>query len=177
MSPKTAVRWVATNMAAFSLVFLPGPWLLRFSSETLNCWFMAVTAFSVPVSLLALGWVAQSTWRKAMAITLAVTTALPLGLLGLIALLESIDATASFRPIAELQADGHTYRLYQTDCGATCAFGLVLQREIEFLHVIKVVVPLWVKDHESDATLTAMPDGDVAVVRGGTVLFTTRSPH
>lgn len=76
----------------------------------------------------------------------------------------------SLRLLSETQAGGATYRLYRTDCGATCAYGLELRKEVNVLGVLKLVSPIWSASREEPARLRVAPDGSVEVVRGEYVM-------
>jgi len=76
----------------------------------------------------------------------------------------------SYRLLSEVGRPLGSYRLYQTNCGATCAYGLELRREYSALGLLSAVSPVWQAAAEDAATLRVAGDGRVQVVRGEYVL-------
>ncbi|RTE86970.1 MULTISPECIES: hypothetical protein [Gammaproteobacteria] len=52
----------------------------------------------------------------------------------------------------------HTFRLYQTNCGATCDFGLLLQKEIDTPLGFRFVKEVWSMSSAYEAELLITPD-------------------
>lgn len=169
---------VLASAIALGLVVLPGPWLIRFSFDPLNYWFAAMAAFAVPLSVALVARAVRSVWSGALLYLAALALAIPLVPFGAIALLESNNTQdgkhLSRIPLSEVSRHGSTFRLYRTDCGATCAYGLELRREIELLGVVKLASPLWSKYREDHADLHLLADGQVTVVQGELVLYSFR---
>ena len=65
---------------------------------------------------------------------------------------------------------GGTYRLYLTDCGATCSHGLLLRKEIDTNLGVKLVRPEWSVYKQNEAKLT-ISNNVVKVVNGGITLY------
>jgi hypothetical protein len=169
-----AALGVAASISAFATTLISGPWVPRFTFEPLNYWFVAASALAIPASLIWLAIAIPGFWRKALAFVAASSSAIPMVPLGLISLAEANSAAAgnnlSHLRLAEISRGHTTYRLYRTDCGATCAYGLQLRKEIDALGVIKLVSTVWSVDHEKDGALRLSPTGQVEVVRGEYVL-------
>lgn len=65
---------------------------------------------------------------------------------------------------------GGTYRLYLTDCGATCSHGLLLRKEIDTNLGVKLVRREWSVYKQNEAKLT-ISNNVVKVVNGGITLY------
>jgi hypothetical protein len=78
---------------------------------------------------------------------------------------------ASLKPLAETQVGSAIYRLYRTDCGATCAYGLALRKEYDAPMLLKAVSTVWSAEAEDAAELRISEDGKAQVVRGNYVLY------
>jgi hypothetical protein len=167
---------VAVAISAFAITLVSGPWVPRFTFEPLNYWFMAASALAIPASFTWLAIATPGFWRKALAFVAASSTAIPLVPLGFIALSEATSvAEGKNLPhlrLAEISNGRMVYRLYRTDCGATCAYGLQLRKEVDMLGVIKFVSTVWAADHETEGALRLSPTGQVEVVRGEYVVHT-----
>jgi hypothetical protein len=158
------------------MTLMSGPWMLRFTFDPLNYWFSGLSAWAVPASVALLGMAARTTlWRIAL-FGAAALLAIPFGLFGLVALYEAKASNGVEHPsrkrLAEVSTSSYTYRLYQTDCGATCAYGLELRKEIGVLGVMKLVSRVWASYREEPATLRVAPGDQVQVVRGDYGLHT-----
>ena len=107
-------------------------------------------------------------------LALAAVLAVPCGLYALLAFVggsavkNNIDP--SFTLLSEATVSWGTYRLYQTNCGATCAYGLLLRKEFDTPLGIKVVSRIWSAYREEPATVQVTKDKTVEVVRGSLVL-------
>lgn len=179
MRLRLALFATAISFTAYGITWINGPWLPRFSYDPLNYWFTGLAALSVPVSLLAVGACSKRMWPGALTILAAIIIAVPLVPFGAIAIYESSNTKdeqhLSHQLLAERVAYGHLYRLYRTDCGATCSFGLELRREIEVLRYLKLVKPIWSRYQEDTATLQSSPNGELQVVRGLNILHTVKN--
>jgi hypothetical protein len=81
------------------------------------------------------------------------------------------DGNSSDVLLAEVRHENATFRLYQTNCGATCAYGLVLNKEFSGFGPVKLVSPIWFADREDVAELRLNSNGMIEVARGNYVLF------
>jgi hypothetical protein len=176
MRTRTAIYSLAASVSAFGLTLLSGPWVPRFSFDPLNYWFAAVAAFAVPLTIGLVGYSTTGFWRRGSMFAVAVLVALPMLPYGLFAMLESGSMKdgehLSLRFLSETSAGSIKYRLYRTDCGATCAYGLELRKEFDVLGVVKFVSSVWSSYREEPATLRLSPDGRVQVIRGEYVMHT-----
>ena len=161
-------------LAAFALTLISDPVAIRFTFAPLNYWFAGLSALSVPAS--ALFWAKSKPVgsNRSFALALAVVVAMPLLPYGLLALSEGarIEGASepSYRLLSEVGRPMGSYRLYQTNCGATCSYGLELRREFSAFSFVSVVRPVWQAEAEDAATLRAAANGTVQVVRGEYVL-------
>ncbi len=148
------------------------PYRLRFANSAVNYWAVAVAALLVPILA---WWIARSfpkAWSRRIGMALAVFLGFPSLLVSSCAALEApalTEADASYELLSEARAGSVVYRLYRTSCGATCAFGLDLREEREFLSGIKVVSPLWSRYRASEGRLE-IEQSTVRAGNGGAVL-------
>jgi len=175
-STSKAVTYVALSLVAFGVTLLPGPWLPRFTFDPLNYWFTALSAITIPASLVVLGIALHRSPLRIAVLVIAAAAAVPLIPFGLLAAYEGRRAVGAEHPshkrLAEVSTSSYTYRLYLTNCGATCAYGLELRKEISILGFAKLVAPVWSAYREEPAELRLSPVGEVQVVRGEYVLHT-----
>jgi hypothetical protein len=80
----------------------------------------------------------------------------------------------SFRPLGEASTPKAAYRLYQTNCGATCAYGLELRREVDLPVGLRIVSPVWSAYREEPAAVRFTEQGTVEVYRGNYVLVSVK---
>lgn len=148
------------------------PYRLRFANSAANYLAVAVAALLVPVLA---WWVARSfpqAWPRRIGVALAVLLGFPCLLISSCAVLEApalAEADMSYELLSEVRASAVVYRLYRTSCGATCAFGLDLREEREFLGGIKLVSPLWSLYRASEGKLQ-LDQSAVRVVNGEVIL-------
>jgi hypothetical protein len=174
-STRGAAALLTTSLLAFGLALLPGPWLPRFTYAPLNYWFTGVSALAMLIALLALGLALRARWTGIVLILLAFLLAIPLAPVAVITLMAASDQAdpkhSNLRKLDEVSNDQYKYRLYQTDCGATCDYGLELRKELDVIHVAKLVSRLWSKNGEKSATLRFTKSGQLQVVEGDRILF------
>jgi hypothetical protein len=142
----------------------------------LNYWFAGLSALAVPAAMVGLGLALRWRWAGAGLILLAVLSAVPLAPFALLAFLAASDQAdpqhSNLWKIDEVQRQQYKYRLYRTDCGATCNYGLALQKEVDVFHVGKLVSPIWSISGEKSAALAFTGTGRLQVVVGERILFT-----
>ena len=115
----------------------------------------------MPVTLL---WIAISVKNKLLKALIALTGAVNiLAYLILFPLLVpfTIYADDMFTKIDEISLGNHKYRLYRTDCGATCAFGLVLQKEFDLGIGIKTVEVVFSKYRANEGHLSLIENDKI----------------
>lgn len=79
----------------------------------------------------------------------------------------------SFEKIAEVDTDAGYYRLYRTNCGAPCSYGLALRHEYDAPLGIKLVKSVWGMDRIYEAELVQTQEG-IEVQRAGKLLTQLR---
>ncbi len=162
------------SLAAFALTLISVPVAIRFTFAPLNYWFTGLSALSVPASALFWAKSMPVSSNRSLALALAAVVAVPLVPYGLLALSESARmegaSDPSYRLLSEVGRPIGSYRLYQTNCGASCSYGLELRREFSALNFVSAVRPVWQAAAEDAATLRAAANGSVQVVRGEYVL-------
>lgn len=85
---------------------------------------------------------------KISGILCSILIAIPAFILGMFAFMGAQDALengedASLEYLKQAKSELGTYRLYRTNCGATCDYGLDLRREIDLPIGIKLVDSVW----------------------------------
>ena len=145
---------------------------LRFQYAPLNYWVASALAFALPVSVL---WLCVRVSSRATRVALALAAAvmaLPCAIFVFFSLLTAPTSgvDASFEKISQIQNGRLAFRLYRTNCGATCSFGLVLRREIDLPLGLKLVTALWGKDRE-DQAVVRLDSGMIQVVNRSNVLW------
>jgi hypothetical protein len=165
---------LGASLAVLAVSQITSPIALRFSHDVLNYLSVGLAALGVPSALAWLAFRMQGPY-KPLVLTLAAVLAIPLGVYGLLALSEGTHVTngihASLKPLDETKVGSAIYRLYQTDCGATCAYGLALRKEYDAPILLKAVSTVWSADGEDGAELRVGEDGKAQVVRGNYVLY------
>ena len=160
-------------IAAFN--FIGWPLQIRFTNLTLNYWFSGALALSIPLSL---GWFCfalPNRRARVAGVALSVIALLPGVLFALLAITEAPSIGAkddpSFELLSDARLDQSHYRLYRTNCGATCAYGLSLRREIDSPVGFKFVWPLWSKYREDEGTIKVVGTSEIQVFSGEYLLF------
>jgi hypothetical protein len=132
------------------------PYQVRFNVPHLNYWAYALLCVGLPFSILMASIHTTAKTAKFIGLTASVLVALPGLFLALFASIEAIDIMErgedlTLKAIDEATTALGTYRLYVTDCGATCSFGLLLRKEIDTPIGLKLVKPQWsaYKQHEA----------------------------
>jgi hypothetical protein len=156
------------------VVLLGWPVEISFQNEDINTWAGWLLAMSVPLAIL---WVAFSFERRgtvAAALAVALAGFLLCGAAGVVA---RMFPSAAWDLVGEASVGGASYRLYRTNCGATCANGLVLTREIDLLLGLRTQQQLW-SQYPSDgfAAVRAVGTSEVQVYSSGQVLFRYDGP-
>jgi hypothetical protein len=167
------VLLIATLSAAF-VMFGPAPMNVRFYRPALNEWAFAAFLALPPALIMQLFLNLQESPLQ----MLGIACSLILALLGLLGGFFTLLASPSFwdrdHPsqllLSEATSDAGTFRLYRTDCGATCSFTLVLRREIDTPIGIRLVDPVWMRDEEHEGRIEVSEGGNVAVLQGQQVL-------
>lgn len=150
------------------------PYQLRFSRTALNYWVAAGISLALPVLVF---WVTnfwKEKWIRRLCIGLASVLAVPCLLFSGLSMLEAPEYDAkvdgSYELLSESGQGVVTFRLYRTNCGATCAFGLDLREERDLFMGLKLVSPLWSLDRTSEGAVVA-DESTVRVVAGSNTLW------
>lgn len=160
---------VAFNLADWSFK-------VRFTHPALNYWFTALLSVALPTSLAAAIWSIKRKLVRVLGLVLSLLLAVPAFIFALLAGYEAIRIQeqghdGSFELLSEVASGSNAYRLYLTNCGATCAFGLELQRELDTPMGLKIVWPLWSKYRtDPNATLRLESENEVQVIENGALV-------
>ena len=169
--------WLFIAVAAVLFYTASGmPWQPRFVYEPLNYWLTATLALSIPALML---WIALNIPRRLFrvgGIVVSLLIAIPCALFAMLGWLDSknVEGTVdpSFELISQRQNKSAHYRLYRTNCGATCAYGLVLRKEYDLILGVKVVTPIWSQYRASEGEIVLEGTSTVRVFHGSRVLVT-----
>jgi MFS family permease len=150
------------------------PYQLRLSSAAENYWMLSIGVILFPVLL---GWFAMSLsrrWIRRFSFLCAILLLLPCLFASSCAAhkapqLGQVDL--SYELLSEAKDDEITYRLYRTNCGATCAYGLDLRKERDLFLGIKLVSPFWSK-YQALAGEVTVKNQKIQVSSGTEVLVT-----
>lgn len=150
------------------------PLQIRSSSQVLNFLAASVLAWALPAALAWLAIRARAGYVKvSMGILAAVFAFASLAFSVLVFVGFIIDTGISRELISEAKLKHAHYRLYRTDCGATCAVGLELHKEYDLPLGMKVISPAWSLYRESDGTVSV--EGSTIQVRKGHVVMWEQS--
>ena len=150
------------------------PYQIRFTLPHLNYWVYASLCVLLPVSILASALATENMRVKVSGIALALVISLPSLFLGFFASIEAKHTMErgedySLKLLDQASSPSGTYRLYLTDCGATCSHGLLLRKEIDTNLGVKLVRSEWSVYKQSEAKLH-ISQNTVKVVNSGITL-------
>lgn len=166
------VLMLSTALFVQACADLPYPYELRFSMPAFNYWSIAFAAVGIPLAIALIGLAIRGSFSRRLMIGLAGILALPFGLFSGCAAMEAPElgaADSSFELLSQVEAGEEAYRLYRTDCGATCAYGLVLRKERDWCGIVKSTTPVW-SLYRADQGTIVINGGKLKVMRGETVL-------
>ena len=175
--PHRSVRVIAWAALALILALcmqamLGLPYRPRFASVRANYWAVAALAAVMPVLAFLVAKSIPRTWLRRLVFVGAGVVMLPCVLISSCAVLEAprpAEADSSFELLSETSAGKVAYRLYRTNCGATCAYGLELREELALPFGVKLVSPKWSLYRASEGALK-LEAASVLVVNGDDVL-------
>ncbi|MBY6213285.1 hypothetical protein KUV95_17210 [Microbulbifer agarilyticus] len=150
-------------MALIAFEALGWPYKVRSSLPQLNYFAYAVLCFGLVVGLFSVAIFGKGAPIRITCMVLGIFFAAPAGLAGLFSTWEGVKVSEqgtdySFEKIDEEKVSSFYYRLYVSDCGATCSHDLVLQKEIDLIFGIKLISKIWSKQNEQKAYLTVIND-------------------
>ncbi|WP_141514161.1 hypothetical protein [Ramlibacter sp. WS9] len=139
---------------------------------TFNYWSIAFASVGIPIAIALIGLAMRGSLPRRLMIGLAGILALPFGLFSGCAAMEAPELGASdisFELLSQVEAGDEAYRLYRTDCGATCAFGLVLRKERDWWGIVRSTTPVW-SLYRADQGEVLLVDRKLKIMSGGAVL-------
>ncbi|MFZ4285640.1 hypothetical protein [Variovorax sp. HJSM1_2] len=148
------------------------PYQLRFENSAANYWAVVIGSLMIPFLLLRLSRPLAEPGPRQLGTAIAILLAVPCLLLSSCAAFLAPSAGLpddSYELISEVQSDKTAYRLYRTNCGATCAFGLNLREERDLFGGLKLVSQKWSLYRASKGQLK-LKQASVVVVDGDQVL-------
>lgn len=178
---KQRPRWrISPQITAGALLALPliaalgmlgWPWHIRFMFAPLNPLFVGLSACTIPAALFVAATAVHRIWLRRTMQVFGFLTVLPAAAVALSSAVLAADSMPQngrggmFTQLAELPAGAASLRLYLSDCGATCAYGLVLQEEIDTPFGLQLYRSVWSKYRTDDkATLQRLDANTVMVV-------------
>lgn len=170
MAAKAAI---AVFLLAAIAAVLDFPVMLRFADPATNYRVAAAIAIVVPLLLILLAFLFVNRNGRVVCLMLAAMWVLPAVPYTWIALIEAKHVSragmdASFALLDERRVRGDSYRLYLSDCGATCSYGLVLRAEKDIGLGLRVVRTIWSKyKTQSHAELRTVDETHLEVIEEG----------
>lgn len=124
------------------------PIKLRFANPSMNYWAVFVPSVALPFALAALVAALLPVKRWIGFCVVWFLCAIPCSVFSLFAYYEAVSVQAqgedgSFMLLDSVVVDSADYRLYLSNCGATCSWGLVVRAERNGPFGIKVVRSIW----------------------------------
>lgn len=159
-------------LVLFAQAMLGLPYRPRMTAPLGNYWAVAILAVLTPLLLFL---VARTTQRKWIRQTCQVTVGLlafPCLFVSGCAVLEAprpSETDEAYELLAEERAERVSYRLYRTNCGATCSFGLELREELDLPLGVKLVTPKW-SLYRADKGTVKVEGSSIIIVNGDDVL-------
>lgn len=179
--PSHPLRVPLICLAAVALLIAHGlsslPLQIRFALVPLNYLSAAALALLLPVMLI---WVSlRSPWRwltatgyiASVLVTIPVLLFVMFALIGAAEVEDNLDPALTF--LSQAGPGPLRYRLYRTNCGATCNYGLGLRREYDFPLGIRLVTPVWFL-YPAEEGIVQLAGDTVRVVYGSKVLGTVQ---
>ena len=128
---------------------------VRFNSPYLNYFAVSFLLFTLPISALIESLFVKGKIYKIIFGVCILIVAVPLYVCGGVSAFAGYEIFKDKKDPFKLQIDSvsnemGTFRLYQTDCGATCSFGLLLQPEFDLPIGIKFTKEIWATEKETD---------------------------
>ena len=176
---KKAVVFLVAIAAVIVFILVGWPFQVRFTHPPLNYWAVAGLFFAIPFGVLAMTWFFQGRTLRGIIVVAAVLVGIPAGVLGLVvssdaSRIQNSGVDSSFELLQEISSGKYWYRLYRTNCGATCALGLVLRKEFVTPFGLSIVNVIWSKYREDDAQLSLGNHKEIRIISQGTILATIR---
>jgi hypothetical protein len=168
----TAADALIVILGAFAQAALDLPYRLRFANPAANYWTVAVLCAFVPILAVLAMRTIPIAWLRRTGFVVAGLVALPCLVVSSCAMLGAparAEADKSYELLSEAQAGAVMYRLYRSDCGATCAVGLDLREERDLPLGVKLVSPKWSLYRAAEGSVK-LEQSAVLVVHGENVL-------
>ncbi|MCP5326463.1 MAG: hypothetical protein H7A09_09105 [Oceanospirillaceae bacterium] len=151
------------------------PYQIRFNYPPLNGFIFALLCILFPLSMFLAAISVRNKSIKIAGAVLSIFLSLPLGFLALFAcfdakLIMEEGSDNSMQLLDQASIPSGTFRLYRTDCGATCSFGLLLRKEIDTPIGIKLVRTEWSIYKQSEAGLEVV-ENSLRIVNGGETYY------
>lgn len=161
-------------LTTFAQAMLDLPYRPRLDSPAANYWAVAALAALTPMLALGVARTVPNKWLRRTASFGAALLVIPCLLISSCAMLEAprpSEPDMSYELLSEVRADRLAYRLYRTNCGATCAYGLELREELDLPLGVKLVSPKWSLYRASEGAVK-LEQSEVLVMKGDDVLGT-----
>lgn len=166
---RNALIILAVVIGIIAINFVGWPFGVRFNYTPLNYWAALLLSIALPLSVFNVGIRLGNKILRILGICVSLLVAAPSLTASLFIGAEALDVQSknndsSLELLHQIPVGIFTYRLYRTDCGATCAFGLSLRKEIDTPIGLKLVRSVWSKYREDVAKLIVIPDKEIQVV-------------
>jgi hypothetical protein len=173
--PPKAVRFLATTVlviivAVIAQAVLGLPYRPRFASPAANYWAVAALSALTPLLTYFLAPRIPRKWMHLSSFVGATALLLPCLFISSCAMLEAprlFGPDTSYEFLSEVRTGRFAYRIYRTNCGATCAYGLDLREELDLPFGVKLVSPIWSLYGASEGAVKLEESSVVVVNKGG----------
>jgi hypothetical protein len=158
---------VVAGIIAFN--FIGWPFGIRFIYTPLNYWAALLLSLALPLSALNVGSRFKSKALRISGVVVSLIVLMPCLAVSLFIGVEAFDVQrtnndSSLELLHQIPVGIFKYRLYRTDCGATCSFGLNLRKEIDTPLGLKLVRSVWSKYREDAGKLALLPGKEIQVI-------------
>lgn len=149
---------------------------LRVESDEANYWLALIAIIALPLSALAFSITLAHRILRTLCVAASVISLLPFGAVAIftgldIQKIQQRGRDTSFQVIDEASVGSFSYKLYLSNCGATCAYGLELRRELPGPFGLKLVQPLWSKYATGDeGTLRLRSESQIEILDQGKIV-------
>ena len=144
---------------------------IRFEYIPINYFVYSFLCLAMPMSAIAASITLKHKSAKVAGVICGFLLLLPALLLGILAADEGVHTAQtgkdfSYEFVKEIKNAVGMYRLYRTDCGAICDFGLDLRKEINTPFRIKFVKSVWSQAEVNDIELITT-ENTVKIIQSG----------
>jgi len=152
------------TIALSLIIYLSLPFLIEFQNYKVNLLITIMISIIFPILIFIKAY--HSKYKLILQIT-ATLIAIPSIFISLFSLMDFISTKENKNPfltkLEELKKEKTTYRLYLSNGGATTAYGIILQKEIELPLGVKVSSNIFTKYRAKDANISFLDKNTIRI--------------